>query len=287
MLSSCDLPDIGSWAFSIALVAVGLTVCRLTKQSLYDHFNELPPPRFRALSRRTLAGGNLGPSLGQRLRPLKEEEREGFGVVEAAILTLLGLLIGFTFSMAVSRYDQRKNFEEDEANAIGTEYFRADLLPASDAARVRDLLQNYLDQRILFYNTRDVRQLERINSSTTQLQSELWSTVQIRAASSPTPVVALAVSGMNDVLNSQGYTQFAWENRIPAAAWGLVAAIAVCCNLLIGYRTPQRSWLLFLVLPFAVAVTFFLIADIDSPRRGLIRVHPQNLIGLSQSLRVR
>lgn len=228
---------------------------------------------------------DLGASFGQRLRPLKEDERETFGVVQAAILTLLGLLIGFTFSMAVSRYEQRKIYEEAEANAIGTEYVRADLLPTADAARVRDLLRNYLDQRILFYSTRDERQLERISASTAQLETELWSTAQVHATASPTPVVALAVSGMNDVLNSQGYTQFAWGNRIPVAAWGLMTAIAVYCNLLIGYGTRQRSRLLFLVLPVAVSIAFFLIADIDSPRRGLILVQPQNLMSLSQSLR--
>jgi predicted membrane protein len=90
---------------------------------------------------------------------------------------------------------------------------------------------------------------------------------------------------MNDVLNSQGYTQFAWWNRMPVAAWGLMTAIATCCNLLIGYGARRRSRLLFLVLPLAVSIAFFLIADIDSPRRGLILVQPQNLISLSQSLR--
>src|SRR5450631_714267 len=98
-------------------------------------------------------------------RPLRDELRDDFGLIETATLTLLGLIIGFSFSMAISRYDQRKNYEEAEANAIGTEYVRADLLPASDAARVRDLLRNYLDQRILFYTTRDERQLQRINAS--------------------------------------------------------------------------------------------------------------------------
>ena len=95
----------------------------------------------------------LGAFFGPRLRPLEERDREYFGVVQAAILTLLGLLIGFAFSMAVSRNDQRKNYEEAEANAIGTEYVRADLLPAPAAGRVRDLLKSYLDQRILFYTT--------------------------------------------------------------------------------------------------------------------------------------
>ena len=77
-----------------------------------------------------------GASLRRR-RPLKDEEREDFGVVQAATLTLLGLIIGFSFSMAIGRYDQRKNYEEAEANAIGTEYVRAGLLPAADAAKVR------------------------------------------------------------------------------------------------------------------------------------------------------
>jgi len=188
--------------------------------------------------------------------------------------------------MAVSRYDQRKNYEEAEANAIGTEYVRADLLPAADAARVRALLANYLDQRVLFYITRDKQQIRQINARTAQLQTELWSAVLGPAAAQPTPIVSLAVSGMNDVLNSQGYTQAAWWNRIPIAAWGLMAAIAICCNLLIGYgaRSVNAEGGLLLVLPLVVSISFFLIADIDSPRAGVIRVHPHNLESLVESL---
>jgi hypothetical protein len=226
----------------------------------------------------------LGNFIGQRLRPLEEDQRGDFGVVQAAILTLLGLLIGFTFSMAVSRYEQRKNFEEAEANAIGTEFVRADLLPAADAANVRDRLRTYLDQRILFYTARDEGELQQINAATAQLQNEMWSAVKVPATASPDPVVALAVSGMNDVLNSQGYTQFAWWNRIPGAAWGLMVIIAIGCSVLIGYGSRRREALLFLVLPLAVSISFFLIADMDSPRRGLIRIQPQNLISLAQSL---
>jgi hypothetical protein len=93
-------------------------------------------------------------------------------------LTLLGLIIGFTFSMAVSRYDLRKNYEGEEANAIGTEYVRADLLSADDRAKVRQLLIQYLDQRMLFYTVRDEQQLSSIGAETTKLQNEMWSTVQ-------------------------------------------------------------------------------------------------------------
>jgi len=96
-----------------------------------------------------LAGGVL-----RRRHQLERDVREDFGVILAATLTLLGLIIGFSFSMAVGRYDQRKNYEEAEANAIGTEYVRADLLPAAAAANVRALLSRYLDQRILFYMAR-------------------------------------------------------------------------------------------------------------------------------------
>src|SRR6201993_2025609 len=97
----------------------------------------------------------VGTRLRKRRGSLDEEERKDFDVVLAATLTLLGLIIGFSFSMAISRYDQRKNYEEEEANAIGTEYVRADLLPEAEAAKIRQLLTQYTDQRLLFYTVRD------------------------------------------------------------------------------------------------------------------------------------
>jgi hypothetical protein len=211
---------------------------------------------------------------------------QDYGIVLGATLTLLGLVIGFTFSMAINRYDQRKNYEEAEANAIGTEYVRANLLPATDASRVQDLLRKYLDQRISFYET-DAQQLGAIDATTANLQNALWSAVLAPAAAQPTPLAALAVAGMNDVLNSQGYTQAAWWNRIPDAAWLLMLAIAVVSSWLIGFgshNTREGSRLL-LVLPLVVSIAFMLIADIDTPRHGLITVKPQNLISLADSLR--
>ena len=84
-------------------------------------------------------------------------------------MTLLSLIIGFSFSMAVNRYDQRKNFEEAEANAIGTELLRADFLPSTDGAKVRKLLAEYTDLRIQFYLNRDDNQRKNIDERTTQL----------------------------------------------------------------------------------------------------------------------
>ena len=225
-----------------------------------------------------------GDILRNKLRPLQPEERVDFGIVLGAILTLLGLLIGFTFSMATSRYDQRKNYEEAEANAIGTEYVRADLLPAEDRARSRELLRKYTDERILFYTASNPQVLTKINADTAELQSEMWSAARPKEGAPVNPMVALAVSGMNDVLNSQGYTQAAWSNRIPTAAWVLMAVVAIGCNLLIGYIAHRTNRRLFLIAPLAVSISFFLIADIDSPRGGVIRLAPENLLSLSQSL---
>jgi hypothetical protein len=98
-----------------------------------------------------LISTQIGAYFRKRRFNLEEDARRDLEIIVGATLTLLGLIIGFSFSMAISRYDQRKIYEEAEANAIGTEYVRADLLPAADANRVRALLKDYLEQRVLFY----------------------------------------------------------------------------------------------------------------------------------------
>jgi hypothetical protein len=226
-----------------------------------------------------------GDAFRRKVRPLKKEgERQDFDIVRTASLTLLGLIIGFSFAMAVNRYDQRKNLEEAEANAIGTAYLRADLLPAEDASRVRELLRKYCNERIESYLARDELRVGQIDADTGKLQSELWNVVARVATAQPTPIIGLAVSGMNDVLNAQGYTQAAWWNRIPFTAWMLMALIAIACNLLLGYG-EHRTTAFLLILPLVVSTSLFLIADIDSPRTGIIRVQPHNLMAQCLSMK--
>jgi hypothetical protein len=234
---------------------------------------------FVSLSLASAAGARLR----RRYPSVSDERNEHLSVILAATLTLLALIIGFSFSMATNRYDQRKNFEEAEANAIGTEILRADLLPPADAASVRKLLGDYLDQRIVFYVNKDDAQRTRMDERISQLEVDLWAAVRGPAAAQPTPVAALVLAGMNDVINSQGYTQAAYWNRIPTAAWCLMAAIALCSNVLFGYRA-RNAGKLALVLPLVVSISFLLIADIDAPRHGLIHVSPQNLESLARSL---
>jgi len=229
----------------------------------------------------------IGAIVQNSKRDLVEDDRKDLNTVQAATLTLLGLIIAFSFSMAVSRYDQRKNLEAEEANAIGTEYVRAKLLPPEKADTVQKGLRAYLHQRILFYETRDFREfrLKQIEADTVRVETELWSSVQGVAEVQPAPTIALVVSGLNDVLNSRGYTQAAWWNRIPSAAWSLMALIAVFCSFLTGYSVHRSRTLTLLVVPLAVSIAFFLIADIDSPHGGLIHVLPHNLEYLANSLK--
>ncbi|AWW47772.1 hypothetical protein G6671_03595 [Polynucleobacter paneuropaeus] len=228
----------------------------------------------------------MGSHFFSRYRNADTESEFDLGVIQTATLTLLGLIIGFTFSMAITRYDLRQTLEESEANAISTEYLRADLLPASSAVKTKALLVEYLNQRITFYSLRLDDEKQSLRTQTENTKAALWNSIlpYVKSQNGATP--ALIASGMNDVLNAEGYTQAAWWNRIPIAAWTLMIAIAVFANALVGYgaRNYQKNRGLFIIFPLIVSVSFFLIADIDSPTRGIIRIKPRNLLALQASL---
>lgn len=243
---------------------------------------------FIALIAAMSVSASIGALVLHRAPPLSDEANDQYKVVQGATLTLLALLIGFSLSMAVTRYDQRKNFEEDEANAIGTEYVRADLLDAKPSTRAKALLARYVQLRIESYRTADPRELDTIDGRTADVQGQLWAVVRERAIAQPNAVTALVVAGMNDVLNTQGYTQAAWRNRIPISAWVLMTTIALLSALMQGYgvrgESARRMLLLVLPLTVSLSLSLALIADIDSPRGGLIRIAPLNLVSLQRSL---
>jgi len=225
---------------------------------------------------------------GAILRRYKRHENwvyEDFILVQTTTLTLLGLIIGFTFSMALERFDQRIVLEEAEANAIGTAYLRADLMPKTEGEEIRQLLKAYTAERILFY-TVELDALPPVRLRTHTLQQTLWSSVARAASLQPDPVMAIVVTGVNDVLSTEGRSQGASWNQIPKPAWYLLAAIAICANLMVGFgaRKFKGHQEILFILPIVISITFFLIADIDSPRSGVIRVAPKNLITLMQSL---
>jgi len=225
----------------------------------------------------------LGARLRVRRKSIGEEERPDFDVVLGAALTLLGLVIGFSFSMAINRFELRGDYEEAEANAIETAYLRAELVPQEDSARIRDLLRQYTDLRIQFY-VNGHRATERIAAETAQVQHGLWAAVSKPAQAQPTAVAALAVASVNDVIKSEGATREVWEDRIPVAAWALMFGIALGCNVLYGYGSRRTDWKLSIVLPLVVAVSLAFIADMNSPRGGFIHTQPKNLERLQGTL---
>src|SRR5256885_8630829 len=159
---------------------------------------------FVFLSIATMAGA----CLHRRYPTVTADHKEDLGVILAATLTLLALIIGFSFAMATNRYDERKRIEQTEASATRAEILRAELLQPTETAKVRNkLLGEYIDQRILFYGIKDFSQQAQIAQRTSQLEADLWDTVREAAAAQPTPVVALVVAGMNDVFKAQGDIQ--------------------------------------------------------------------------------
>jgi hypothetical protein len=225
--------------------------------------------------------------VARRRRPMGDVEREELVTVLNAALTLLALLIGFSLAMAVGRFDQRETYEEAESNAIGTAYLRADLLPPAAAAHVHSLLTTYARERISYFEERDPLQLDRIDAETARLQGELWDTIATAAAGQPTATMTLVVSSANEVIDSQGFTQASWSNRIPTAVWVLMLVVAVACNALLGRVETRVSTATLLVLPVLLSVSLFLIADIDSPRVGIISVVPNNLTSALHAMRPR
>ena len=216
---------------------------------------------------------------------LSSAERAEFDLVRGAMLTLLGLLVAFAISMAVARYDLRKTYEEAEANAIGTEYLRLDLLPPESAVAARAHLRTYGAERIEYYLDHDPDRERRTDPETARTQAALWAAVLPEARVNPTQITALVVAGMNDVINSQGYTLAAWRDRLPIEVWTLLVLVAIVCNFLIGFGAERLSWATQTILPLTVALAFVLIADVEGPRSGLVQVQPVNIRDAAEAMR--
>lgn len=222
---------------------------------------------------------------GQKIwRGLRRDEEDEFKAIQAAALTLLGLLVGFSFSMAVSRYDLRQAREAAEANAIGTEFLRAELLAPESAAELQKNLRAWLDLRVKFYRAEHSDEISRIEQDEDKTAAQIWALVRDAARQKPDPTAALAVAGANETLDARGAVAAAWRNRIPTAAWALMAVIAAFCSGLLGYGGQRFNPFLLVLAPATIATAFLLIAEIDSPRGGFIRVAPANLDILAQQL---
>ncbi len=227
-----------------------------------------------------------GVAVAKRLQNSEANSGDDVRVVLGATLTLLGLVIGFAFSMAINGYNTRQANEATEATAIASVFARTDLLASEDANILRQTLSQYLDQRLLFYTaSNNNEQLAALERASTLLKHDAWNTTVHGTLSQQNPISAFVLAGMADLLNSYERTSAGWHSQIPTAAWSLMAMLSVFCNILIGYSASTRGHRgLLLVFPLVIAISLAIINDIDIPGHGVIHISPDNLMRVANSL---
>jgi uncharacterized membrane protein YoaK (UPF0700 family) len=233
----------------------------------------------------------LSYEIGFRLRARNHEKigQDGDKQIEETrnqIAVLLSLLIGFTLSMALTRFDYRKQLVVDEANAIGTTYLRAMMQPEPTRTQASGLLRDYVDTRIaMFGDARADAQREASAKHSKQIQDQLWAGAVAASKQSPTPITSIYVQALNEMIDMDGKRVAATANRIPSNIWFLLGILSIMTTIVVGYGQRRRAALTTFVPVLTIAIALSLIADLDTPTHGLIRVDQRSLQSLSVDLK--
>ncbi len=227
----------------------------------------------------------------RRMAADPEFAKKGAGVVEGAIFGLLSLLIAFTFSGAVSRFDGRRHLVNEEAVSILTAWERIALLPAATQPEMRELFRRYLDSRLETY--RQATRLEVAEQEwkrSVNLQHDIWSQGVAAVQASPTIAASmLFLPAVNQMIDIARTRIAATRIHPPLIVYGMLAVMALIGALLAGYHMAGgkvRSWLHTVGFATVIAATVYVILDIEYPRFGFIRVDAvdQLLIDLRRSM---
>ena len=200
------------------------------------------------------------------------------GSLETAVFGLLGLLIAFTFSGALSRFDVRRSQAVQEANAIGTAYLRIDLLPAAAQPRLRDTYRSYADSRIATYaSLPDLAAARRELERSQKLQQEIWSqtVAALRLPDARSSAEVPVVAAVNDMFDLSTVRVVATQMHPPSIVYGMLIALALAAALLAGYQSAGEKgydWIHKLGFAAIVSFTVYVILDIEHPRLGLVRI---------------
>ncbi len=204
----------------------------------------------------------------------------------AAVGVLLSLLIAFTLSMAVDRYNVNRQLIVDEANSIGTTELRARMLPPAYSEPIRALLRDYVDARVEYGRSGyDDAKLARALQRTKDIQERVWQQATALTREARDPVTALFVSSLNDTIDLSEKRLAGLENRVPFAVWIMLVIIATLTCTVVGGTARRRYSLSTLISPVMIAVAMSFVADLDSPRTGLIRVSQSSMDRVWQDLR--
>lgn len=200
------------------------------------------------------------------------------GSLETAVFALMGLLIAFTFSGALTRFDARRVQVVDEANAIGTAWYRIDLLPAPAQPLLRESFRNYVDARIATYKKLpDVAAAQRELVRSQELQARIWSqAVAAVAMPEARPGTALLVlPALNQMFDLQAARVAATQLHPPQIIYAMLIGLALASALLAGYQTAGEKgydWVHKIGFAGIVAFTIYVILDLEYPRLGWIRL---------------
>ena len=229
----------------------------------------------------------------RRLAEDPEGAEAGVGTVEGAVFALLGLLIAFTFSGAASRFDTRRQLIIEETNDIGTAYLRLDLLSTEAQPGLREKFRQYVDTRLEVYRKLpDMAAAKEELAKANRLQVEIWrqsvAASRVQGASAAAPMLLLpALNAMIDITTTR---TMAGQMHPPMIIFALLFGLALASSLLVGYgmaSSKARNWLHMLGLAFVMAVSVYVILDIEYPRLGFIRVDDfdRALVELRESMK--
>lgn len=254
-----------------------------------EPFDFLPLPLLLLLASSLLwAAMEAGYQVGKyRHAQYADEKDQPVGAMVASILGLLALVLGFTFSLAASRFDDRRQAVLQEANAIGTTYLRARLLPSPHDVQVKSLLRQYVDVRI------SAPSKENVANAVTQseaLHEQLW--LQVKGAAeldTHSITTGLFIQSLNDVIDMHAKRMLVGlRSRIPLSIWLGMFSLAMLGMGSVGYQaalSATRRSPAMLILVIAFSLVLFLIADLDRGQEGLLRVNQQALTDLQHSMR--
>lgn len=215
--------------------------------------------------------------LGRRFR-IKHKVPQESTAIEGAIFGLFGLLLAFTFSGAVERYDRHRELLVEETNAIDVAYLRLDLLPPAAQPALRQLFRDYTDSRLHLYDAVS----EEVSPATEHLQHEIWKQ-SIAAATAPganvdaTKLLLPALNSMIDITHTRKNT---FNLHPPEVVFLLLFLFSGGAAFLGGYSMARqgRSWFHMVALALAVTLTIYATLEIEYPRRGLIRLRNSDKI---------
>lgn len=220
-------------------------------------------------------------------------DKEGFNSTNSMVGGLLGMLafvLAFTFAMASSQHNLRKQNVLNEANVIGTADLRADLLGERDETKVKELLKEYVDIRVFAVEMGDDEHLKSMIVRSLEIHDLLWGQVSSAVKREPNLYSSLVLESINSVIDAhQARVVAGIYNRIPSAIWVVLLAIAGFTMMTMGSQARLSNLRrLTAVIPLIMAFTALtaVVWDLDHPLEGMITVGQEAMIDLQKSLKL-